>query len=65
MSKSEKRALRLKELRPDLRPSIGKTISAVDAIKLGGYRDAIDMSKDLDARAVAAQRIQSGSKTRT
>lgn len=63
LSKSEKRASRLKEFRPDLRPSIGKTISVADAIRLGGYRDALDMSKDLDARAVAVQRNQSGSKT--
>lgn len=51
--------MRLKTLRPDLEPSIGNTISQMAAMKLGGYRTAMDMANDLLARETAAKMLES------
>lgn len=53
-AKDEKRASRLKMLRPDLAPSIQKSISLANALRLGGYATADIMEKDLQMRGLVA-----------
>jgi len=53
LSKSQKRANRLKLLRPDLASSVGDSISANHALKLGGYSTTEKMTKDLLQRESA------------
>ncbi|KIX02346.1 uncharacterized protein Z518_08287 [Rhinocladiella mackenziei CBS 650.93] len=57
LTKGEKRAHRLKALRPELAPSIRNSISLADALKLGGYDSAEVMDKDLRIREVALQKV--------
>ncbi|KAK5047250.1 hypothetical protein LTR84_006772 [Exophiala bonariae] len=53
-TKAQRRANRLKILRPDLASQIGATISSLAAMELGGYKTPEDMTKDLAARETAA-----------
>jgi hypothetical protein len=53
-----RRAARLKALRPELAASIRRSISHVDALKIGGYKNRKDMDNDLDARDAAAAIIE-------
>ncbi|EXJ69011.1 uncharacterized protein A1O5_07946 [Cladophialophora psammophila CBS 110553] len=55
--KGERRAKRLKHLRPDLAPSIRNTISLIDALKIGGYKTPEEMDNDLQVREAAAAKI--------
>ncbi|OAL39403.1 hypothetical protein AYO20_01273 [Fonsecaea nubica] len=57
LGKGERRAKRLKDLRPDLAPSIRNTISLIDALKIGGYKTPQEMDNDLQIREVAAAKI--------
>lgn len=50
LTKSEKRAARLKKLRPELAASVGTTISATEAMKVGGYKTREAMNNDLQTR---------------
>ena len=62
-NKGQRRANRLKTLRPDLASSIGVTISSLAAMELGGYKTPEDMSKDLLAREnAAAKKPEAGKK---
>lgn len=60
--KGERRAARLKSLRPDLAPLIQKTISKVDAIRLGGYTSVDAMINDLNAREAAQRKVAAKAK---
>ncbi|KIY00599.1 uncharacterized protein Z520_03262 [Fonsecaea multimorphosa CBS 102226] len=57
LGKGERRAKRLKDLRPDLAPSIRSTISLIDAMKIGGYKTPQEMDNDLRIREAAATKI--------
>ena len=57
-TRSERRATRLKVLRPELAPSIRKVISLTDALKLGGYGTADDMDNDLKIREIAVVKLE-------
>ncbi|OAP59982.1 hypothetical protein AYL99_04984 [Fonsecaea erecta] len=57
LGKGERRARRLKDLRPDLAPSIRNTISLIDAMKIGGYKTPKEMDNDLQIREAAAAKI--------
>jgi non-canonical poly(A) RNA polymerase PAPD5/7 len=49
-TKAQKRAKRFKMLRPDLAHSISDTISVASAVRIGGYKTAESMLKDLEMR---------------
>jgi hypothetical protein len=53
-TKAQRRAIRLKTLRPDLASQIGATITSLAAMKLGGYKTSEAMVKDLATRETAA-----------
>lgn len=55
LSKSERRAERLKALRPELAASVPDSISATDAIKIGGYETGAEMNQDLSSREAIAR----------
>jgi hypothetical protein len=57
-SKSERRAERLKLLRPELASQIGKSISTIDAVRIGGYKSQSELTKDLEVREHAMQKLQ-------
>ncbi|EXJ90525.1 hypothetical protein A1O1_03628 [Capronia coronata CBS 617.96] len=57
-NKSEKRANRLKRLRPDLAPLIRRTITKPEAVRLGGYTSQDAMERDLQAREAAMQKAK-------
>lgn len=48
MKKNERRAERLKAARPDIAQQIGVIISMNDALRIGGYENAIAMHHDID-----------------
>ncbi|ETI27516.1 hypothetical protein G647_09707 [Cladophialophora carrionii CBS 160.54] len=52
-----RRAERLKSLRPELAASIRHSISILDALKLGGYKDPAEMQSDLSIREAAAAKL--------
>ncbi|EXJ58117.1 hypothetical protein A1O7_05541 [Cladophialophora yegresii CBS 114405] len=56
-SRGSRRAERLKALRPELAASIRHSISRLDALKLGGYKDHAEMQSDLNIREAAAAKL--------
>lgn len=58
------RALRFRELRPDISNISNMTRLTVDeAVKIGGYKNPQDMQVDLDKRAQAAGKVLAMIKT--
>jgi non-canonical poly(A) RNA polymerase PAPD5/7 len=57
LTKSEKRAARLKKLRPELAASVGNTISATEAMKVGGYKTREAMNNDLTVKEGALAKL--------
>ncbi len=55
--KGIRRAERLKALRPELAASIRQSISHLDALKLGGYKDTAEMLADFHVREAAAVKL--------
>ncbi|KAJ9636009.1 hypothetical protein H2204_005506 [Knufia peltigerae] len=51
--KNERRALRFKRLRPELASSVGRALSILQAMTLGGYGSKDAMHKDLATRELA------------
>ncbi|KAJ4512220.1 hypothetical protein HRR83_006193 [Exophiala dermatitidis] len=62
LSKGERRANRLRRLRPELASSIGKTISRQQAVTLGGYKTPEAMERDLQSREAASQKAAAKAK---
>jgi hypothetical protein len=48
MTRSEKRAARLKHARPDIAQLVGNHITEEKAVQIGGYADAAALRDDLD-----------------
>jgi hypothetical protein len=57
LSKSERRAVRLKQARPELVDKVGDTLSLTEAVRVGGYRDANELHEDVETKLQIQRKV--------